>query len=46
MTAVERKATDDNGEITSDILVNPGFDFVLREGDYMFVIAKEEPEIY
>ena len=46
LTAVERKATDNNGEIASDILVNPGFDFVLREGDCMFVIAKEEPEIY
>jgi voltage-gated potassium channel len=45
LTAVERESTDEEGNSTTDINVNPGYDFSLKEGDYMFVIAKEEPEI-
>ena len=45
LTAVERERRDENGHVMIDITVNPGYDFVLEEGDNMFVIAEEEPEI-
>jgi len=28
------------------IIVNPGYDFILKENDYMFIISKEEPQIW
>jgi voltage-gated potassium channel len=45
LTAIEREVTDEKGNSKIDIIVNPGYDFVLQEGDYMFVVAQEEPEI-
>lgn len=45
LTAVERRTIDEKGNLKRDIIVNPGCDFILQEGDYMFVIAQEEPEI-
>lgn len=44
LTAVERKI-DKQGRSKRDIIINPGHDFVLEDGDSIFVIAKEEPEI-
>ena len=46
LAAVERKTTNEDGNTSMDIRVNPGHDFVLEEGDNMFVIASEEPQIY
>jgi voltage-gated potassium channel len=46
LTAIERKKRDDKGSTTMDICVNPGHDLILEEGDNMFVIASEEPQIY
>jgi voltage-gated potassium channel len=46
LAAIERKTADEGGNPTIEIIVNPGYDFVLEEGDHMFVIAKEEPEIH
>lgn len=45
LTAVERETIDEKGNSKTDIIVNPGYDFVLQERDYMFVVAQEEPEI-
>ncbi len=45
LVAVERETTDEQGKIKQEVIVNPGSDFVLENGDNMFVIAKEEPEI-
>ncbi len=45
LVAVERKITDEQGKIKEEVTVNPGPDFVLKNGDNMFVIAKEEPKI-
>ncbi len=45
LTAIEREIRDEEANLRTDIIVNPGHDFVLKEGDYMFVIAREEPEI-
>lgn len=45
LTAVERKTTDEQGELKMDIIVNPGNDVILKDGDNMFVIAEKEPEI-
>lgn len=45
LTAIERESVDEEGNPKTDIIVNPGYDFVLEEGDHMFVIAMEEPEI-
>lgn len=45
LTAIERESVDEEGNPKIDITVNPGYDFVLDEGDHMFVIAMEEPEI-
>ncbi len=44
LTAVEREGRNTEDSKT-DIIVNPGYDFILEEGDYLFVIAKEEPRI-
>jgi voltage-gated potassium channel len=46
LTAIERKTQDEKGNTTMDIRVNPGHDLILEEGDNMFVIASEEPQIY
>ncbi|MBU7015492.1 MAG: NAD-binding protein [Theionarchaea archaeon] len=46
LTAVERKTLNGDGNSTIDIRVNPGYDYILEEGDNMFVIASEEPQIY
>jgi voltage-gated potassium channel len=46
LTAIERKTRDEDGGTTMDIRVNPGYDYFLEEGDNMFVIASEEPQIY
>jgi voltage-gated potassium channel len=45
LTAVEKEAEDDHGDLENQILVNPGYDIILEKGNNIFVIAKEEPEI-
>ena len=46
LTAIERNLGAANGSDKTRIVVNPGYDFILEEGDWMFVISKEEPQIW